>query len=59
MEANDWSDELCINDIVEPGFSHMLADEDDVVDDADEASALCGEVCVELDCQSRDSLLAV
>lgn len=44
---------------MEPGFSQILADEDDVVDDTDDVSALCGEDCVELDCQSSDSLLAV
>lgn len=62
MEANDWSDELCIKDIVEPGFSQRLADDedDDVVDDAEEASALFGGDWVWFDgCQSSDSLLAV
>lgn len=37
--ANDCSEELCISDILDMGFSQRLTDEDDVVDEADEASA--------------------
>lgn len=46
-------------DIRELGFSHRLADDDEVVDDADDASTLCGDDWVELICHSSDSLLAV